>query len=560
MEIQVTQAIYKTSIFGSQTSRLMSGTKSFIFLLLSTSARSSVSIHIMYIIERVNFFRRLAGHRADLVILKNVLILQRFLYFIKTYPYNPFIMWRKRFIAFVLLLSGVGLGYFVYASQSDPHGMFGKFPFKYGLDIEGGTELVYQADTSKIEQTEVRPTMDALRDVIERRVNLFGVSEPVVQTEESANITGGNRTERLIVELPGVTDIKKAVDLIGQTPLLEFKTARPDGAEKTAIQDAYSKAQEALKKPGITDAEKQAIISGNPLLTEDPNFIPTKLTGAYLKKADVIFDSRTNEPKILLTFTDAGRQLFADITKANIGKPVAIYLDGAPISTPVVREAILDGNAEISGNFTVQEARELKGRLNSGALPVPIALLSTQTVGASLGARALNSGVHAGIIGVLIIAAFLLFWYRIPGLVATVALAIYVAIMLTIFKLIPVTLTAAGLAGFILSIGMAVDANILIFERMKEELKKGKDLSDAMHDGFARAWLSIRDSNISSMISAVILFWFGTSLVKGFALTLGIGVLVSMFSAITVTRTFLYSLGTHGHGRAVRFLFGSGIK
>ncbi len=472
----------------------------------------------------------------------------------------PDIMWRKRFIALVLLLAGTGLGYFIYAGQYEPVGVFGKFPFKYGLDIQGGTQLVYEADTSKVAQTEVRPTMDALRDVIERRVNLFGVSESVVQVEESTGITGQNRTERLIVELPGVTDIKKAVDLIGQTPLLEFKTARPDGAEKTAIQDAYTKAQEAFKKPGITDAEKQAIIASNPLLRLDPNFIDSKLTGAYLKKADVTFDSRTNEPKVLLTFTDEGRQLFADITKENIGKVVAIYLDGAPISTPVVREAILDGSAEISGNFTVQEARELKGRLNSGALPVPITLLSTQTVGASLGARALSAGVHAGIIGVLIIATFLLLWYRLPGLVATTALAIYITIMLAIFKLIPVTLTAAGIAGFILSIGMAVDANILIFERMKEELKKGKDISDAMHDGFTRAWLSIRDSNISSMISAVILFWFGTSLVKGFALTLGIGVLVSMFSAITVTRTFLFALGTHGNGKMVKFLFGSGIK
>lgn len=469
-------------------------------------------------------------------------------------------MWRKRFIAIVLLLVGTGLGYFIYAGEYNPTGVFAKFPFKYGLDIQGGTQLVYEADTSKVDAAEVRATMDALRDIIERRVNLFGVSEALVQTEESTGITGKNRTERLIVELPGVTDIKKAVDLIGQTPLLEFKTTRPDGAEKTAIQDAYSKAQEAFKSPGITDEAKQAIVASEPLLRLDPNFIDSKLTGAYLKKADVTFDSRTNEPKVLLTFTDEGRALFAEITKANIGKVVAIYLDGAPISTPVVREVILDGSAEISGNFNVQEARELKGRLNSGALPVPIALLSTQTVGASLGARALNSGVHAGIIGVLIIAAFLLLWYRLPGLVATTALAIYIAIMLAIFKLIPVTLTAAGIAGFILSIGMAVDANILIFERMKEELKKGKDISNAMHDGFARAWLSIRDSNISSMISAIILFWFGTSLVKGFALTLGIGVLVSMFSAITVTRTFLLALGTRGHSRMVKFLFSSGIK
>lgn len=471
-------------------------------------------------------------------------------------------MWRKRLIALLLLLSGVGIGYVIYAGEYRPEaggGMFAKMPFKYGLDIQGGTQLTYQADISKIPTGEVHQTMDALRDVIERRVNLFGVSEPVVQTEEVNTLSGG-RDQRLIIELPGVTNIQQAVELIGQTPLLEFKTARPDSDEKTAILAAYTKAQEALKVEGLTEELKQAIIASDPLLREDPNFLPTPLTGAYLKKAALQFDSTTREPQVLLTFTPEGRDLFAEITKANVGKVVAIYLDGSPISTPVVNEAILDGNAQISGNFNVEEAQALVGRLNSGALPVPIELLSTQTVGATLGERALTSGVHAGVLGVLVVAIFLILWYRLPGIVATAALAIYIAIMLIIFKLIPVTLTAAGIAGFILSIGMAVDANILIFERMKEELKKGKDIVDAMHDGFDRAWLSIRDSNISSMISAVILFWFGTSLVKGFALTLGIGVLVSMFSAITVTRTFLLALGTHGHTRVIRFIFGSGIK
>lgn len=468
-------------------------------------------------------------------------------------------MLRKRFIALMLLLAGSGIAYFIYVGEYQTESPLAKFPFKYGLDIQGGTELVYQADTSKILPSELAQTMDALRDVINRRVDLFGVSEAIVQTEV-VNALSNAPTQRLIVELPGVTDISKAVELIGQTPLLEFKIERPDGDEKTAIADAYTQAREALKQPDITEEQKAIIINSNPLLTLDPLYVNTELNGAKLAKATLIFDSRTNEPKVLLTFTDEGRQLFSDITKANINKTVAIYLDGSPISTPVVREAILDGNAEISGSFTVLEAKELVGRLNSGALPVPIALLSTQTIGATLGQSALHSGVKAGVVGILVVALFLFVWYRIPGLVAIVALSIYIAIMLAIFKLIPVTLTAAGIAGFILSIGMAVDANILIFERMKEELKKGKDISDAMHDGFARAWLSIRDSNISSMISAIILFWFGTSLVKGFALTLGIGVLVSMFSAITVTRTFLFALGTRGHGRLVRFLFGNGLK
>jgi protein-export membrane protein SecD len=468
-------------------------------------------------------------------------------------------MWRKRFIALILLLLGTGIGYAVYQGEEHPESVFGGKPFKYGLDIRGGTELVYEADTSKIALADIRQTMEALRDVIERRVNLFGVSEPVVQTEQ-ANSLSGTPSQRLIVALPGVTDIGQAVQLIGQTPLLEFKTERPDGAEKTAIAESYTKAQAALKQEGLTEAMKQAIILSDPLLQEDPNFVPTALNGSKLAKAALIFDSRTNEPKVLLTFTDEGRRMFADITKANVGKPVAIYLDGSAISTPTVREAILDGNAEISGDFNVKDAQALVGRLNSGALPVAISLLSTQTVGASLGEKALTSGVKAGVVGVLIVAFFLIFWYRIPGLVATVALSIYIALMLAIFKLIPVTLTGAGIAGFILSIGMAVDANILIFERMKEEMKKGKDIADAMHDGFTRAWLSIRDSNISSIISAVILFWFGTSLVKGFALTLGIGVLISMFSAITVTRTLLYAFGTHGNGKVKRFFFGSGLR
>ncbi|KKU81394.1 MAG: Preprotein translocase subunit SecD [Parcubacteria group bacterium GW2011_GWA2_47_8] len=459
----------------------------------------------------------------------------------------------------MLLLAGFGVGYFIYIGQYEPENAFAKFPFKYGLDIQGGTELVYQADTSTVSASEIGQTMDALRDVIERRVNLFGVSEPVVQTEV-ANSLSGAPLQRLIVELPGVTDTQKAVELIGQTPLLEFKTERPDGSEKTAIQDAYTRAQDILKNPDLTDELRNAVLASDPLLSQDPAYVLTDLNGSKLQKASLIFDSRTNEPKVLLTFTDEGRKMFADITRANVDKTVAIYLDGAPISTPVVREAILDGNAEISGSFNILEARELVGRLNSGALPVPISLLSTQTIGATLGESALHSGVKAGLVGIIIVAFFLFIWYRIPGLVATVALSIYIAIMLAIFKLIPVTLTAAGIAGFILSIGMAVDANILIFERMKEELKKGKDLSDAMHDGFARAWLSIRDSNISSMLSAIILFWFGTSLVKGFALTLGIGVVVSMFSAITVTRTFLFALGTHGHGKVVKFLFGNGIR
>lgn len=468
-------------------------------------------------------------------------------------------MWRKRIVALILLLAGLGVAYFV-AESERADGRFGNgLKFKYGLDIEGGTHLVYSADVSKILPSEVSQTMEALRDVIERRVNLFGVSEAIVQVEQGSALVGEGG-QRLIVELPGVTDIQQAVELIGQTPLLEFKTERPDGPEKDAIVAAHEKARKALESATATGITREEILAANPLVSEDPNFVPTKLTGAYLQKASLQFDSRTSEPRIVLTFTDEGKKLFAEITKENVGKIVAIYLDGSPISTPVVREAILDGNAEITGSFSIAEAKELVGRMNSGALPVPITLLSTQTIGASLGEKALNASTRAGLIGVLVVGAFLILWYRFPGVIAVVALGVYIALMLAIFKLIPVTLTAAGIAGFILSIGMAVDANILIFERMKEELKNGKDLELAIKDGFDRAWLSIRDSNISSIISAVILFWFGTSLVKGFALTLGIGVLVSMFSAITVSRTFLRAFGSEKNTSAIRFLFGSGIR
>jgi len=291
-------------------------------------------------------------------------------------------------------------------------------------------------------------------------------------------------------------------------------------------------------------------------LNLDSQFVATELTGRYLQKATLEFDTNTREPKVSLQFNDVGTKLFAEITKNNVGKIVAIYLDGAPISTPVVQEEIPNGQAVISGSFTPIEAKQLVGRLNSGALPVPISLLSTQTIGATLGDSAVNAGFKAVVIGFLLVAIFLILLYRLPGLVAAVSLSIFISIILVLFKLLPVTLTAAGIAGFIISIGIAVDANVLIFERVKEELRSGRSIADAVSTGFSRAWLSIRDSNISNFITALILFWFGTSLIKGFALTLGMGVIVSMFSAITITRIFLSTLVFVGEGRITRFLFG----
>lgn len=470
-------------------------------------------------------------------------------------------MWKTRFGALLILIIGGGIGYFLYASEPALHKgktvayqtTAEKFPFKKGLDLSGGVELVYKADVSSVKASEVNDAMDSLRDVVERRINLFGVGEPVVQIETKGGITS-DLEHRLIVELPGVTDVKKAVDMIGQTPKLEFMKER--SAKEV---EAYNKAVEEFQNG---KAEGKLNITSE--LLAGP-YEPTDLNGRFLDHAALEFDQTTREPIVSLVFDAEGAKMFADLTKANIGKTIAIYLDrdlgnSEPISAPVVREAILGGKAQISGKFTAEEARTLVGRLNSGALPVDkLELLSTQTISAPLGAKALAAGVWAGVWGIALVALFLVLWYRLPGVVAVVALSIYIVIMLALFKLFNITLTAAGIAGFILSIGMAVDANILIFERTKEELRKGHAVHDAIREGFARAWTSIRDSNTSSIITGVILFWFGTSLIKGFALTFGLGVIVSMFSAITVSRVLLYSLPFKGHGTVVRALFGSGF-
>jgi len=471
-------------------------------------------------------------------------------------------MWKTRIWALLLLIIGAGIGYFIYASEPKLHegktvngqAFAEKFPFRLGLDLSGGVQLVYQADVTSVKPGEVKNAMDSLRDVIERRVNTFGVSEPIVQIEEKGGITGPVE-ERLLVELPGITDVKNAVAMIGQTPKLEFMTER----SKAEI-DAYNKAIEKLQ----ADQEAGKPLNVPAVVLSGP-YQPTELNGRFLERAVLEFDQTTREPIVSIVFNKQGSDLFAELTKANVGKTIAIYLDREmgnpePISAPVVRETILGGKAQITGKFTAIEAKTLVGRLNSGALPVDkLELLSTQTISAPLGAQALTAGIWAGVWGLVIVAVFLVLWYRLPGLVSVVALAIYVVMMLTLFKFFGVTLTAAGIAGFILSIGMAVDANILIFERTKEELRKGHGVHEAIREGFARAWTSIRDSNISSIITAVILFWFGTSLIKGFALTFGIGVIVSMFTAISISRTLLFALPFSGHGSFVRALFGSGF-
>lgn len=422
-----------------------------------------------------------------------------------------------RIVGALLIVCGALVGFFVYSSEAPD----ARFPFRFGLDLAGGSHLVYQADTSAVAEGEVRDAMGALREVVERRVNLFGVSEPIVQTEETF---GGEH--RLVVELPGVTDLEEAATLIGKTPALEFRLA-------------------------ATDADGAVF------------YIDTGLSGRYVQRAQLNFESGANglsEPVVTLFFNNEGAALFEDITTNNIGEVLAIFLDDEPISLPVIQQAIPGGTAVISGNFTPESARELVRDLNFGALPLPIALISSSSIGPSLGAETLAAGVVAGIFGLLLVALFMVLWYRVPGVVAVIALTIYGAMVLALFKLMPVTLTAAGIAAFILSIGMAVDANILIFERMKEELHKGEPLEAAIRSGFRRAWPSIRDSNLSSLISAGVLFWFGTALIKGFALVFALGVLVSMFSAITISRTLLLAFSFGFVRSRAKLLYGSGIK
>ena len=378
-------------------------------------------------------------------------------------------------------------------------------PFRLGLDLLGGTHLVYEGDLSTV--VDKSQAMEGVRDVIERRVNLFGVSEPVVQIE------GQNR---LVVELAGISDINQAIQLIGETPFLEFKEERTTDETNTIV--------EAQKK-------------GDQLF-DDPYFKSTDLNGRHVKNAQVNFDSQTGvlNPQVSLELNDEGAKIFEKLTEKNLNKRVAIYLDGQPISIPVVQSVIAGGKAVISGKFTIQEAKQLSTRLNAGALPVPIKLISQQTIGASLGQESLAKSLKAGLYGFLMVAIFMILFYRLPGLVSVYALSIYVIFVLAIYKFLPITLSLSGIAGFILSLGIAVDANVLIFARMREELAEGKSLRFASEEGFKRAWSSIRDSHVTTLLGSLVLYIFTTSIVKGFALTLGVGVLMSLFSAIVVTR------------------------
>ena len=391
--------------------------------------------------------------------------------------------------------------------------------------------------------------LNGVRDVIERRVNAFGVAEPVVQTTKSGD------SHRVIVELAGVTDISEAIRQIGETPVLEFKIPNPDfsQSEDGSITIGGDDDEPLVIEPDedgsvSLDAETFASIQGD-------MWQNTELGGAQLKGATVDFDYNTGAPYVSLNFDSEGAELFGEMTEAHVGQQIAIFLDGGVISSPVVQQAIYGGDAIITNIGDLDEAKVLAQRLNAGALPVPIELISQQTVGPTLGAVSLERSLNAGLIGMLLIIAFMILYYRLPGLLSILALALYAVLVLTIFKFLPVTLTLAGLAGLILSIGMAVDANVLIFERLKEELRTGRALDRSVTEAVRRAWDAIRDGNITTLIACVILYWFSSSFIQGFALTLGIGVIASMFTAVVVTRALL-AMSARWNWLSKPFLYG----
>lgn len=542
-----------------------------------------------------------------------------------------------KFIAIIVLAVCAGLVSYPRAVAKLPpvFDFFNKLKINLGLDLQGGIHLEYKADTSQVDSAKVGEAMQAVQDVIERRVNAFGVAEPLIYTSKSGS------ENRLIVELAGVKDINQAKNMIKETPFLEFKEEGPEDESKKIPQELLDqmnvevkkKAGEILKKalagedfaqlakdnsedPGSSEkggeydfvkkgsfvpeyedaifnknlkdgeiykelvetqygwhiikrievkgendsikseadngASNQEFKSAHILFSKkanpapmEPNYISTGLTGKNLKRASVEFQNQgLSNPEIALEFDDEGAKLFADVTKRSIGKSLAIFLDGKLLQAPTVQAEIINGKAVITGSFSLDEAKKHVRDLNQGALPVPIALISQQSVEASLGELSLQKSLKAGLIGLALVIIFMLAYYRFLGLIASFALLIYAGLMISIFKLSAfspwqITLTLPGIAGFILSIGMAVDANILIFERTKEEIRNGRSIIGAIDEGFKRAWTSIRDGNVSSIITSVILIIMGTGFVKGFAVTLIIGVLLSMFTAVVISRTLI---------------------
>ncbi len=408
--------------------------------------------------------------------------------------------------------------------------------FQLGLDLQGGAHLLYQADLTGVSEGEVDQRMDGVRSLIERRIDYFGISESVVQV----------KGDRLIVELPGVHDLEEAIDTIGGTPFLDFREMSDETQEMRVtkmreVSEALEKEFEEITFEDILRLQEEEGMEGLGIIFESP-YKTTELTGRHLKDARVVFDQVTGKPSISLEFDREGSLILEAVTGRNVGRPLATFLDGEILQEATVSEKITGGKAQITGDFTVEEATSLARDLNIGALPVPIELISQQSIGPSLGEESINLSVRAGLWGFAIISLFMILIYRLPGFISVISLFIYGMILLALFKLIPVTLTLSGIAGFILSIGMAIDANILIFSRMREELRSGKGFKESVEEGLRRAWPSIRDGNFTTLVAAMVFFFIATSFVRGFAVTLILGIFVSVFSAMVITRFLLLLL------------------
>lgn len=391
-----------------------------------------------------------------------------------------------------------------------------KFEFKRGLDIQGGMQVVLRADVSNIAEQDRLSALESARNIILRRVDLYGIAEPTVQTAMS------NNEYRLIVELPGVSNPQEALSLVGQTALLDFRLFDQTLPEEPVSEDATASAEPLIQ------------------------LVETGLTGQQLKRSTVDFDPNTGEPVVFLEFSEEGREIFAQVTSDHTGEMLGIFLDGSLLMAPTINTPIVDGRATITGGFTIDEAKQLSIQLNAGALPVPIEVLEQRTIGASLGQDSVEKSLMAGLVGLGLVMLFMILYYGVKGILASMALIVYAILTIAIYKTMGVTLTLPGIAGLILSIGMAVDANILIFERMKEELRVGKPFAVAMELGFGRAWDSIKDANLATIITSLILinpfnlsFLNTSGLVRGFGITLLIGVLLSLFTGVVVTRTLL---------------------
>lgn len=389
-----------------------------------------------------------------------------------------------------------------------------KTPFKtsLGLDLAGGSHLALEADMKNIALGDRLSALESAKEVIDRRVNYFGVSEPVVQTAID------NNSYRIIVELPGVSDVDQAIALIGQTALLDFR-------EFVVVPQSTTS---AYVIPTIENTKSVGI------------------TGKDLSRATLSYSQQTGSPEVALEFTSIGGKKFGDVTTRLIGKQLAIFLDNIPLTAPVVQTAITDGRAVVTGNFTRDSAHALALQLNAGALPVPVSVVEQRTVEATLGASSVAQSIRAGVVGLGFVALFMILQYGRLGLIADMALLLYGLLSFGVFRILGITLTLPGIAGFILSIGMAVDSNILIFERYKEERWAGKPWHIAIEQAFGKAWDSIRDANVTTIITALILYnptnWAllpSSGLVRGFAATLLIGVIMSLFTGIVASRTYI---------------------